>query len=63
MFSLILSGNFSIEGVKEIFYKLLNARYVERCPAPEPFLEPPSADEPPAKRRGAKSKVVTFCSV
>lgn len=62
MFSLILLGNCSTEAVKEIFNKLLNARFVERCPAPEPFLEPPSEDEPPAKKRGAKTtKVVTFC--
>lgn len=44
------------------FNKLVNARYVERCPAHEPFLAPPAEEETPAKKRGAKSTkvVVSF---
>lgn len=54
-------GNCSTDAVLETFNKLVNARFVERCPAPEPFLEPPAEDETPAKKRGAKTaKVVTL---
>ena len=53
--------NFDVDHVKESFNKLVNGRFVERCPAPEPFLAPPSDEETPAKKRGAKStKVVMF---
>lgn len=56
-------GNCSTEAVLESFYKLVNARFVERCPAPEPFLEPPAEDETRAKKQGAKNaKVVTLHS-
>ncbi|KAI3817993.1 hypothetical protein L1987_11795 [Smallanthus sonchifolius] len=38
----------------ENFNKLVQARYIERCPAHEPFLEP---QEEGAKKRTAKSKI------
>ena len=41
----------------ENFNKLAQARYIERCPAHEPFLEPPEQD---AKKRTSRSKVITF---
>ncbi|XP_062078637.1 uncharacterized protein LOC133783115 [Humulus lupulus] len=41
--------------VQENFNKLLNARFVERCPAPEPFIEPPSETKSSSNKRGAKS--------
>ncbi|KAI7756754.1 hypothetical protein M8C21_028736 [Ambrosia artemisiifolia] len=40
--------------LRENFNKLAQARYIERCPAHEPFLEPP---EEGAKKRTAKSKI------
>lgn len=40
--------------VRESFLKLLNAHFVERCPAPEPFLPAPVKTET-TKKRGAKS--------
>ncbi|XP_030501360.2 uncharacterized protein LOC115716654 [Cannabis sativa] len=40
--------------VRENFNKLLNARFIERCPAPEPFLEPPTETKS-SNKRGAKS--------
>ncbi|KAK6155696.1 hypothetical protein DH2020_009944 [Rehmannia glutinosa] len=49
------AGSSDIHVVRESFIRLLNARFIERCPAPEPFLAPPAEDEAPAKRRGAKS--------
>ncbi|KAI5675127.1 hypothetical protein M9H77_06077 [Catharanthus roseus] len=52
-------GNCSTDAVLETFNKLVNARFVERCPAPEPFLEPPAEDETPAKKRGAKTAKVS----
>ncbi|KAI5652783.1 hypothetical protein M9H77_29970 [Catharanthus roseus] len=52
-------GNCSTEAVLESFYKLVNARFVERCPAPEPFLEPPAEDETRAKKQGAKNAKVS----
>ncbi|KAL6971934.1 hypothetical protein U1Q18_031617 [Sarracenia purpurea var. burkii] len=39
--------------------KLVNARYVEWCPAHEPFLAPAAEEETAAKKRGAKSAKVT----
>lgn len=50
--------NFDVDHLKESFNKLVNGRFVERCPAPEPFLAPPSEEETPAKKRGAKSTKV-----
>ncbi|KAL2465546.1 RNA polymerase III subunit RPC82 family protein [Abeliophyllum distichum] len=46
--------NSDVHAVPESFSRLLNARFVERCPAPEPFLAPPE-EETPAKKRGTKS--------
>ncbi|KAI3458145.1 hypothetical protein Pfo_014808 [Paulownia fortunei] len=48
------AGSFDVHVVRESFNRLLNARFIERCPAPEPFLAPPD-EETPAKKRGAKS--------
>lgn len=45
----------ALETLHGSFNKLVNARYVERCPAHEPFLAPPAEGETPAKKRGAKS--------
>lgn len=36
----------------------MNDRFVERCPAPEPFIAEPTPEETPAKKRGAKSTKV-----
>lgn len=44
--------------MQENFIRLLNAQFVERCPAPEPFLAPPGDEETSAKKRGAKSAKV-----
>ncbi|XP_021827130.1 DNA-directed RNA polymerase III subunit RPC3 isoform X1 [Prunus avium] len=43
------------DSVQESFLKLVNAHFVERCPAPEPVLEQATKQEGPAKKRGAKS--------
>ncbi|KAL8543987.1 hypothetical protein ACS0TY_004511 [Phlomoides rotata] len=48
-------GSFDANVVRENFRKLLNARFIERRPAPEPYLAPPSEEDHPAKKRGAKS--------
>lgn len=48
-------GDASTDAARDSFNSLVNARFVERCPAPEPFLEPPPAEENVAKKRGAKS--------
>ncbi|KAA8529773.1 hypothetical protein F0562_034127 [Nyssa sinensis] len=47
-------GN-SQEAVQENFSRLVNARYVERCPAHQPFLAPLTEEETAAKKQGAKS--------
>uniref|UniRef100_A0A9I9ECY2 DNA-directed RNA polymerase III subunit RPC3 n=1 Tax=Cucumis melo TaxID=3656 RepID=A0A9I9ECY2_CUCME len=36
-------------------FKLLNAHFVERCPAPEPTLSPKVEEQPPPRKRGAKA--------
>lgn len=51
-------GDASTDAARDSFNSLVNARFVERCPAPEPFLEPPPAEETVAKKRGAKSAKV-----
>ncbi|KAL0304271.1 UNVERIFIED_CONTAM: hypothetical protein Sradi_6295200 [Sesamum radiatum] len=51
-------GSSDVNVVRESFNRLLIARFVERCPAPEPFLAPPADGETPAKKRGAKSAKV-----
>ncbi|CBI22720.3 hypothetical protein AAG906_008753 [Vitis piasezkii] len=43
------------DALRESFLKLVRAHFVERCPASEPFLAPPSEEETPARKRGAKS--------
>ncbi|KAF3616404.1 putative actin-depolymerizing factor 7-like isoform 1 [Capsicum annuum] len=48
-------GDSSVDTARDSFNSLVNARYVERCPAPEAFLKPPSEEETAAKKRGAKS--------
>ncbi|KAG8381316.1 hypothetical protein BUALT_Bualt06G0109700 [Buddleja alternifolia] len=50
-------GASDVHVARESFNRLLCARFVERCPAPEPFLAPPAEEETPAKKRGAKSKI------
>ncbi|KAL6971943.1 hypothetical protein U1Q18_031626 [Sarracenia purpurea var. burkii] len=57
-------GDLVADALQKNFNRLVNARYVERCPAHEPFLAPPAEEETAAKKRGAKSaKVVYFVSV
>ncbi|KAL3653528.1 hypothetical protein CASFOL_003209 [Castilleja foliolosa] len=51
------TGRSDIHVVQENFNKLLSARFIERCPAPDPFLAPPSEDENASKKRGPKSKI------
>ncbi|KAK4431484.1 hypothetical protein Salat_0910500 [Sesamum alatum] len=48
-------GSSDVDVVRESFNRLLIARFIERCPAPEPFLAPPADGETPAKKRAAKS--------
>ncbi|KAM3337754.1 DNA-directed RNA polymerase III subunit rpc3 isoform X1 [Capsicum galapagoense] len=48
-------GDSSADAARDSFNSLVKARFVERCPAPEPFLKPPSEEETAAKKRGAKS--------
>ncbi|KAJ8543100.1 hypothetical protein K7X08_005623 [Anisodus acutangulus] len=49
-------GDSSADAARDSFNRLVNAKFVERCPAPEPFLEPPTEEEAAAaKKRGAKS--------
>ncbi|KAK4357478.1 hypothetical protein RND71_023088 [Anisodus tanguticus] len=49
-------GDSSADAARDSFNRLVNARFVERCPAPEPFLEPLTAEEvAAAKKQGAKS--------
>lgn len=46
------------DALRESFLKLVRAHFAERCPASEPFLAPPSEEETPARKRGAKSAKV-----
>ncbi|XP_073031403.1 uncharacterized protein [Primulina eburnea] len=48
------TGESDVIVVKESFNRLLNFRFIERCPNPEPFLAPPSDDKPSANKRGAR---------
>lgn len=51
----------SLAAIQENLHKLVLARYVERCPNPEPVLEQPTEEEARIKKRGAKSaKVITY---
>lgn len=52
---ILLAGNFDVHVVKNNFRRLLSARFIERCPLPEPFLAPPTEDETSNKKRGSKS--------
>ncbi|KAF7131867.1 hypothetical protein RHSIM_Rhsim09G0198100 [Rhododendron simsii] len=53
------NGNCSAkDAVKISFNRLVHARYVERCPAHEPFLAPPE-EETGVKKKGSKSAKVT----
>lgn len=44
------------DAYRESFIKLVNTRFVERCPAPEPLLSSPNEDLGP-KKGGGRSKV------
>ncbi|CAN4101484.1 unnamed protein product [Withania somnifera] len=48
-------GDSNADAARDSFNSLVNARFVERCPAPEPFLEPPTEEETAARKRRAKS--------
>ncbi|XAR69867.1 hypothetical protein NMG60_11001613 [Bertholletia excelsa] len=53
-------GNSSVqEALQKNFNRLVSSRYIERCPAHEPFLAPPAEEETGAKKRGAKSTKVS----
>ncbi|XP_038878061.1 DNA-directed RNA polymerase III subunit RPC3 isoform X1 [Benincasa hispida] len=45
--------------VHDSLFKLLNAHFVERCPAPEPSLSPKVEEQPPPKKRGAKAAKIS----
>ncbi|KAL6533169.1 hypothetical protein OROMI_027281 [Orobanche minor] len=49
------TGSPDIHILRENFSRLLDARYIERCPIPNPFLEPLSEEEIRAIKRGVKS--------
>ncbi|XP_039065274.1 uncharacterized protein LOC120210646 [Hibiscus syriacus] len=44
-----------LDSVQEAIIKLLNARFIERCPASEPVLTNPTKQELNARKRAAKS--------
>lgn len=48
------------DATRETLSKLINARFVERCPDPEPHLSPPSEEEAPARKRTKSSKVLAL---
>ncbi|PPD89432.1 hypothetical protein GOBAR_DD13635 [Gossypium barbadense] len=52
MFDRAKSGD---DVVQEAFVKLLNAHFIERCPASEPVLTNPTKEEEAARKRAAKS--------
>ncbi|EPS57236.1 hypothetical protein M569_17584, partial [Genlisea aurea] len=49
-----MEGSSDVVIIRESFNKLVNARFIERCPAPEPFLSQPFEEEPTQRKRGAK---------
>lgn len=51
-----------VDVVRETFSKLLTARYVERCPAPEPVVYTLVKEEITNRKQGAKSAKVTINS-
>ncbi|KAB2011852.1 hypothetical protein ES319_D09G047700v1 [Gossypium barbadense] len=56
MFDRAKSGqNEGDDVVQEAFVKLLNAHFIERCPASEPVLTNPTKEEEAARKRAAKS--------
>ncbi|KAK1268555.1 hypothetical protein QJS04_geneDACA017093 [Acorus gramineus] len=46
------------ETLREDFNKLIQARYVERCPKPDPFIAPDLEEDAPAKKRGSKLSIL-----
>ncbi|XP_051138529.1 uncharacterized protein LOC127256521 [Andrographis paniculata] len=53
-----IEGSSDPHAVRECFNQLLFARFVERCPAPEPYLAPPSEEEAAViKKRSKFAKV------
>ncbi|XP_050225925.1 uncharacterized protein LOC126675339 [Mercurialis annua] len=44
-----------VDALQESLRKLIIARFIEHCPAPEPILAPPTEEEVRAKKRSAKS--------
>ncbi|XP_034686933.1 DNA-directed RNA polymerase III subunit RPC3-like isoform X1 [Vitis riparia] len=49
-------GNCTVQdALRGSFTKLVNAHYVERCPAPDPFLVPPDEEKTPARKHDANS--------
>ncbi|GMP70251.1 hypothetical protein CsSME_00029187 [Camellia sinensis var. sinensis] len=46
------------DALQNNFNRLVNSRYVEHCPAHEPFLAPPAEEETVVKKQGAKSAKV-----
>jgi translation initiation factor 2 gamma subunit (eIF-2gamma) len=64
MFSLIMghyhvSGTTRREEIRSNFNKLVYARYVERCPKPEPFFNPLGDEE----QTSARKKVTKVCKM
>ncbi|GAA0158420.1 DNA-directed RNA polymerase [Lithospermum erythrorhizon] len=51
-------GNSAEDSVQDNFHKLVQARFVERCPAPEPFLAPPAEEKSSTKRSSKTFKVL-----
>ncbi|KAL7214272.1 hypothetical protein ACSBR1_026644 [Camellia fascicularis] len=52
-------GNFTArDALQNNFNRLVNSRYVEHCPAHEPFLAPPAEEETVVKKQGGKSAKV-----
>ncbi|XP_028103978.1 DNA-directed RNA polymerase III subunit RPC3 isoform X3 [Camellia sinensis] len=52
-------GNFTArDALQNNFNRLVNSRYLEHCPAHEPFLAPPAEEETVVKKQGAKSAKV-----
>ncbi|VFQ87948.1 unnamed protein product [Cuscuta campestris] len=48
-------GKSGADAALDRFKRLVSARFVERCPAPEPFIAPPTEDEKAAaKKKGRK---------
>jgi len=53
------SGTSAKDVYQECFIKLVNSRFVERCPTPEPLISSPNEDAAPAKKGGGRSKVIS----